>query len=383
MNLFFNLLSLFVFFLCLTMVVVYTLSIRKNTNINILFIILLVIVGVQRLEEVLLSWNLIEEGFSPVRKKQSLANLIVYLYFAFFMKIIRIKTMDKIYFFLAIIPILITVYSFLYPTNILINYYLFTLNISAFNVIITVEVYRYLIKSKVFSEKINAKTRWVIMIYLSQIFLYLTIIFSIWNNISQPNIIIYKFLRVSSLYWIVVLLYIISNPIVFFGETKLLVKNQNNDNKSFLLWKTNTNITVSVNEQKIWEKIHPLLDNYLKRLFEIENNFSKHLRSKLTISSISKQSNIPVSHIKFIFKYFCEYSFNDYSIILRLRCAVELMENGYLELKTIDSLSKKCFFDSRITFYKNFKKHYGYAPSEYLKMSNRKNKKLQTSPMKT
>ena len=226
MNLFFNLLSLFVFFLCLTMVVVYTLSIRKNTNINILFIILLVIVGVQRLEEVLLSWNLIEEGFSPVRKKQSLANLIVYLYYAFFMKIIRIKTMDKIYFFLAIIPILITVYSFLYPTNILINYYLFTLNISAFNVIITVEVYRYLIKSKVFSEKINAKTRWVIMIYLSQIFLYLTIIFSIWNNISQPNIIIYKFLRVSSLYWIVVLLYIISNPIVFFGETKLLVKNQ-------------------------------------------------------------------------------------------------------------------------------------------------------------
>ena len=174
--------------------------------------------------------------------------------------------MDKIYFFFAIIPILITVYSFLYPTNILINYYLFTLNISAFNVIITVEVYRYLIKSKVFSEKINAKTRWVIMIYLSQIFLYLTIIFSIWNNISQPNIIIYKFLRVSSLYWIVVLLYIISNPIVFFGETKLLVKNQNNDNKSFLLWKTNTNITVSDNEQKIWEKIHPLLDNYLKVL---------------------------------------------------------------------------------------------------------------------
>ena len=82
---------------------------------------------------------------------------------------------------------------------------------------------------------------------------------------------------------------------MFFGETKLLVKNQNNDNKSFLLWKTNTNITVSDNEQKIWEKIHPLLDNYLKRLFEIENNFSKHLRSKLTISSISKQSNIPVS----------------------------------------------------------------------------------------
>jgi len=46
---------------------------------------------------------------------------------------------------------------------------------------------------------------------------------------------------------------------------------------------------------------------------------------------------------------------------------MRLITNGYLEYKTIDSLSLECGFNSRITFFNNFKKLNGISPKAFAK----------------
>jgi AraC-like DNA-binding protein len=45
--------------------------------------------------------------------------------------------------------------------------------------------------------------------------------------------------------------------------------------------------------------------------------------------------------------------------------AMKLIQSGYLDTHTIDSLAIKCLFTNRSTFYKNFKKQTGFSPTEY------------------
>jgi hypothetical protein len=42
-----------------------------------------------------------------------------------------------------------------------------------------------------------------------------------------------------------------------------------------------------------------------------------------------------------------------------------LIKSGYLDFKTIDSLWAECLFNSRMTFYNNFKAITGYSVSAY------------------
>ncbi|MDA8763104.1 helix-turn-helix domain-containing protein, partial [Flavobacteriaceae bacterium] len=58
-------------------------------------------------------------------------------------------------------------------------------------------------------------------------------------------------------------------------------------------------------------------------------------------------------------------SFHEYLNLLKIALSIELIGQGYLNDRTIDSLSNICHFESRITFYKNFKKFTGLSPSEF------------------
>ena len=67
----------------------------------------------------------------------------------------------------------------------------------------------------------------------------------------------------------------------------------------------------------------------------------------------------------YIFKYYNNYSHSEYVTVLKIKYSIQLIEMGYLNSHTIDSLSEKCLFNSRITFYNNFLKLVGYSTTEY------------------
>ena len=83
------------------------------------------------------------------------------------------------------------------------------------------------------------------------------------------------------------------------------------------------------------------------------------------LAEISKHLNYPKSHLKFAIKYHCRYSQSDYLNLMRLIYALTLINNGYLENYTIETLGEHCHFNSRTSFYRHFKRHMGVSPSKY------------------
>jgi len=97
----------------------------------------------------------------------------------------------------------------------------------------------------------------------------------------------------------------------------------------------------------------------MKPILIIESN-STHL-----IHEIANHLNYPKSHLKYAMKYHCRFSQSDYLNLMRVIHALTLLNSGYLENYTIETLGEKCHFNSRTSFYRHFKKHMGVSPSKY------------------
>jgi AraC-like DNA-binding protein len=85
-----------------------------------------------------------------------------------------------------------------------------------------------------------------------------------------------------------------------------------------------------------------------------------------TASTLSKKLIIPKRHLEFVFKYYCHYSINDFSNLVKITYALSLIKEGYLDSYTVASLGEECLFNSRFTFSKNFKKFIGISVSDYI-----------------
>ena len=76
--------------------------------------------------------------------------------------------------------------------------------------------------------------------------------------------------------------------------------------------------------------------------------------------------NIPSSHLKFIFKYHSKLSFSDFKKISRIQNSIKLINNNYLVVNTLESLSRKVGFSSYNPFFSCFKDVVGKSPHEYI-----------------
>lgn len=135
------------------------------------------------------------------------------------------------------------------------------------------------------------------------------------------------------------------------------------------VWKIKGTVTEinSEKDKKIQEKLNGLLANYIHRVEELSFNSDVFRDPKLDIEEISSRLKIPASHINYIFKFHCLESFTDFKKIVRIHDATKLIEKGYLNDKTIESLSEKVGFSSYITFHLAFKNITGMSTQEYLK----------------
>ena len=83
------------------------------------------------------------------------------------------------------------------------------------------------------------------------------------------------------------------------------------------------------------------------------------------IQEMATHLNYPKSHLKYAIKYHCRFSQSDYLNLMRVTYALTLLNNGYLDNFTIETLGEKCHFNSRTSFYRHFKKHMGVSPAKY------------------
>lgn len=87
----------------------------------------------------------------------------------------------------------------------------------------------------------------------------------------------------------------------------------------------------------------------------------------LTVGEFAKKLGVQARVVTQLTEKLYGHSFKELTNMYRVEYAKERIEEGYLDLFTLDALGKEAGFSSRITFFNVFKKEIGICPSEYWK----------------
>lgn len=114
--------------------------------------------------------------------------------------------------------------------------------------------------------------------------------------------------------------------------------------------------------------------NYSKEeILNFEKNLKSYLLSKPFLDVNFNKAKVIVDldlSDKFFTYYFNEYlghNFNQWKSDLRIDESIQLIQNNFLQTKTVESLAHAVGFQSRNKFSEAFKKKIGVSPSEYLR----------------
>lgn len=172
----------------------------------------------------------------------------------------------------------------------------------------------------------------------------------------------------TSIVFMVILIKILTTPEILYGYSILNKKiNENSINSNKILhWKLETKIKITnVQDLKLTLKIDQNIEKYINdiNIVSEQNNFFRNSEFKLT--DFAMKLKIPKSHLSYLFKYHSEISFSDYKKIIRIKDALQLIQGGYLNSNTFDSLSREVGFASYHPFFTSFKDVVGKTPNEF------------------
>jgi AraC-like DNA-binding protein len=110
------------------------------------------------------------------------------------------------------------------------------------------------------------------------------------------------------------------------------------------------------------EKIRLLINNWKEEL--------KFLDVDSSISSLSKDINLPTYHVTYFFTYVNNEKYIDWRNRLRVEHAIHLINRKTEYNKTIETMGKESGFRSYATFIQSFKQVTGKLPKDYIKDLN-------------
>jgi AraC-like DNA-binding protein len=122
-------------------------------------------------------------------------------------------------------------------------------------------------------------------------------------------------------------------------------------------------------DQNLIVSMEPFISIYFLKLDSIhEKPYNPFFNSQdLSMQDFSNECNIPINHLRFLFKNYSKISFHEFKRMCQIKNAIYLIDNNYLKKDTLEALSKKVGFLSYSSFYVNFKKYTHLLPLEYLK----------------
>lgn len=359
-----DLISLFVSFLCLILMVMTIGSYRFHKKINIPFFIIILFVGIQRFQSSLTNLNLVESK-SPFETFPFFALIFIPLFLFFFKTSTENKTTsinDLTHLILPLVLILIKKLGFLSDQISRIVFLVFSLSYWILILIIIKDYYKKTLLKYTYS-KINF--RWMMLVFsnITLIMFFLNYKVLYWD-LNQSDLSLKNFYRGSSILWLIALLYLILNPMIIYGKDYLLdqlaIKS-----KLFSPWSYKIIKKVETKDLSLFKKLNKSIPELIFKIRALEHDFNFLIQRKITSKILSQKLKIPDAHLKFLFKYHSKISIHEYLNLLKITLSIELINQGFLNERTIDSLSNVCYFDSRITFYNNFKKFTGLNPSEF------------------
>ncbi|MDG1728974.1 MAG: helix-turn-helix domain-containing protein [Algibacter sp.] len=201
-------------------------------------------------------------------------------------------------------------------------------------------------------------------------FLFFRIIYSIYsekiiNELFQAKN--YSFLVVIP--WLFIYGKILVNPEILYGYPKLkkrVAEIQNQESVNNKIWVFHAINISNIQDKKLSNNINKSVMSYVSEIENFVNKEHPFRKSKFSFSDFAKTINIPASHINYIFKYHCKITFVEYKNHYRIKDALKLINEGYLDNLTLEGLASKVGFSSYNSFYTAFKKQTNLAPKAYL-----------------
>jgi AraC-like DNA-binding protein len=120
--------------------------------------------------------------------------------------------------------------------------------------------------------------------------------------------------------------------------------------------------TYELSEEKMIE-IESRLAHYLEES-------KPYLKSSFSLAQLSSNLGIPVHHFNYYFRKTQQSNFLEQRMRWRINHAKELIDSGKEKLLTLEAIGLESGFQSRTTFFVNFKEIVGESPSAYVERKN-------------
>jgi AraC-like DNA-binding protein len=118
--------------------------------------------------------------------------------------------------------------------------------------------------------------------------------------------------------------------------------------------KQSDDLKFSLNETEIKIRLKKLIENKI------------YLDQDFTVTTCARHMDMPAHHLSYFISNYFGQNFSSYKNNLRIDYSKHLIDDGFLENNTIDTLAITCGFGNRSSFSKIFKTITNQSPSEYL-----------------
>ena len=183
-----------------------------------------------------------------------------------------------------------------------------------------------------------------------------------------------NFLAFGALMWIVVYVKLLTSPEFLFGY-EVFQDKINKYKIDFIVFDNQWNkpITFEITNKKdliLKAIINSKYIDYIESIENISQNTDLFLKQGVKAEDLANKMKIPKSHVVFIFKYYSKINFAGFKRNIRIKKAIQLIQDGYLTTNIMETLSKEIGFSTYSSFFKNFKETTGNSPLEYLQKVN-------------
>lgn len=364
----FNLLNLLIGFSLLIITLAIIVNYIRYRKVNFFFFLLLLLAGLARFQYGLTTFGFIHESKPLVFRIFILLFIFPPIYYLCLNSFISVKTtwtkmlLHFVFFFIIVLgriyfgAIEIKLLGIIFSVYALFYYYL----------LIRSSLFYFRQHQSIYTKQQLLKVKqlivWIFSLSLNN-FIF-TAYFILFNTTNKSEAIDGMF-HSTSIVWVLFLIYLFLNPSIIFNE----IFKKRDPNRDFIqefgVWNTRAFQKIEFRDSTLEQIIRKNLEKLILDLKQLPAEAIIASNSTHLLQELAAHLNYPKSHLKYALKYHCQYSQSDYLNLMRVIYALQLMNNGFLENYTIETLVDKCHFNSRTSFYRHFKRHLGVSPSKY------------------
>jgi AraC-like DNA-binding protein len=372
----FTILNLIVGLLGIITVLLISTRFKSNRILNIYLILLLLIFSLRDLRYGL---SFLDVSINNHQSSNAFLGMLFPLMYLYFKNLVsnvnHFRPADLRHF---IVPFLFGIILFIYHQDIL--YY----NQIGYVIFILIGAYYFsisyiLLKNQVWNRKttvINIQKQntiiknWTIFFFVICLLLVVRGIVSLFVDLSLTNYLFgQRYFIINVIIHAILYTKVLITPEILYGYTFFNEKIEEQRHLQLTLKKTwifeKDIVITNIQDLELNKKIADKVSRYICSI-ETEALKNTLFRNEtINLAEFANQIAIPKSHLVFVFKYHSTHSFIEFSKISRSLDAINLIENDFLNVNTLDTLAKKVGFTSYNTFFTSFKEVTGVTPRIY------------------